>query len=91
MIAFQSMLVQAALEAGMKVSEDVEEDPKEYPDYPHFDVFSKTQLCRRMTSPGEHWGNAVVTVAQRVTINSSQGEECCYSEVTLEEVKEMMK
>ena len=57
MIAFPSMLVSAAEQAGMKVPDNPDDFNRE--DYKHFFVFCNAQLCRPM-SPGEHWDNAKV-------------------------------
>ena len=62
MLVFPSMLITAALAAGIKVpSEDFDEENLDSikEDYPHFVVFCHLQLNRRM-SPGEHWENAKI-------------------------------
>ncbi len=58
MLAFPSMLISAAKEAGMSVPDDPDSFTEE--DYPHFHVFCGVQLCRPMLSPGEHWENAKI-------------------------------
>jgi hypothetical protein len=56
MIAFPSMLVPAATDAGMKVPPDP--DSFDRLKFPHFQIFCNAQLVRAMTAPGEHWENA---------------------------------
>lgn len=57
MLAFPTMLVSAAEEAGIKVPPDPDDfDAKAFP---HFAVFCNAQLGRPM-SAGAHWGNAFV-------------------------------
>lgn len=57
MMAFPIMLVEAAERAGMPVPSDVDNfDPNEYP---HFHVFCRLQLGKRIRW-GEHWDNAKV-------------------------------
>lgn len=60
MLAYPSMLVPAAKAANMKVPHNPDRYKAE--NYPHFDVFCKLQLCRRM-QPTEHWENAKVIAA----------------------------
>lgn len=62
MLAFPGMIAGAAKEAGIKIPESPDEnfDPNEFP---HFFVFCKMQLERRMTGPNEHWENAKVIAA----------------------------
>jgi hypothetical protein len=57
MLAFPSMLVSAAENAGMTVPPDP--DVFDADAFPHFQVFCLTQLCRSC-EPGEHWDNAKV-------------------------------
>jgi hypothetical protein len=60
MIVFESMLVDAATEAGMKIPPD----PESYVpnDYPHFHVFCRVQMNRPVTW-GNHWNNARIIAA----------------------------
>lgn len=61
MMAFPSMIAQAAEEAGIKVPADPDGEyiPAEYP---HWHVFCLLQLGRRVRW-GEHWDNAKVIAA----------------------------
>lgn len=61
MIAFPSMLIEPAKTAGMKVPNDPDDYDAEY--FPHFDVFIKYQLGRRMPAPSSHWNNAKIIAA----------------------------
>lgn len=58
MLAFPSMLIDPARQAGIKVPENVEEYDRL--EFPHFWVFCQTQLGRHMSSPNQHWENAKV-------------------------------
>jgi len=60
MLAFPSMITQAASQAGMKVPDDPDNFVPD--DFPHFHVFCNCQLGQPM-SPGAHWENAKVIVA----------------------------
>ncbi len=61
MIAFPSLLVQPAEQAGIPVPEDIENyDPDEYP---YWNVFTIMQCGRRMPSPNAHWENAKIIAA----------------------------
>ena len=60
MLAFPSMLVAPAKDAGMKAPPDADNFPQE--EYPHFAYFCALQLCRRM-QPGEQWENAKIIAA----------------------------
>ena len=60
MLAFPSMIEEAARKAGMKVPDDLDEYPLR--DFPHWFVFCQAQLGRRC-EPGEHWENAKVVAA----------------------------
>ena len=62
MIIFAGMLEEAAKRAGIKVPPNPDKgyDPNTYP---HFSVFCSVQLCRPLTSWGEHWENAEVVAA----------------------------
>lgn len=60
MLAFPSMLLSAAEQAGMKTPELDENDEFDRNKFPHFAVFCAVQLCRPMISLGEHWDNAKV-------------------------------
>lgn len=62
MMAFPSMLINAAQQAGMKVPDLSASDDYAKDDFPHFHVFCTAQLARRM-QPGEHWENAKVVAA----------------------------
>jgi len=57
MFAFPSMLFSACDKAGIKHPKDA--DNYDADEYPHFHVFCKLQLGRRMQI-GEHWENAKV-------------------------------
>ncbi len=57
MMAFPGMLVGAAKKANMNVPDNPDDYDQEQ--FPHFDVFCKVQLGRRMV-PGEHWDNAEI-------------------------------
>ena len=62
MMAFPSMLLEPAAQAGMShptgdFDEENLDSIKE--EYPHFFIFCQLQLGRRM-EPGEHWENAKV-------------------------------
>lgn len=58
MLAFPSMLIDAAVKAGIDVPKNIKDyDPK---DYPHWEVFCNTQLGRRCPYAGVHWNNAKV-------------------------------
>lgn len=60
MLAFPSMILNAAEQAGMKTPELDNEDEFDRNEFPHFAVFCAVQLCRPMISLGEHWDNAKV-------------------------------
>jgi hypothetical protein len=61
MFIFPSMLIPAASAAGMKTPGDADNyDPTEYP---HFFVFCKLQLGKRMHNLGEHWEHAKIVAA----------------------------
>lgn len=64
MMAFPSMLLKAAQEAGMKTPplEDQNTEGFDPTEFPHFHVFCIVQLGRRMEL-GEHWENAKVVAA----------------------------
>lgn len=57
MMAFPSMLVDAAKKAKMSVPKDP--DSFDANKYPHFHVFCQVQLCRPIKW-GEHWENAEI-------------------------------
>lgn len=61
MLAFPSMIAEAATKAGIKVPEDPDSDFNRA-EFPHFIVFCTVQLARPIQW-GEHWDNAKV-VAQ---------------------------
>lgn len=58
MIAFASMLLAPAQEAGMKVPEDA--DDFDGAEYPHFQVYLNVQLGSSLPYPSAHWDNAQV-------------------------------
>lgn len=58
MMAFPSMLTEAAVQAGMKVPENPD-DEFDREQFPHFAVFCVLQLGRPINW-GEHWENAKV-------------------------------
>lgn len=60
MLAFPSMLLSAAEQAGMKTPELGDNDEFDMNEFPHFAVFCNAQLGRRMSDMGEHWGNAKI-------------------------------
>lgn len=57
MIAFPSMLTNAAAEVGMKIPEDPDDFVPD--EFPRFHLFCQTQLGKAM-SHGAHWENAKV-------------------------------
>lgn len=61
MMAFPSMLLGSATEAGMKIPPNADDFDVE--EYPHFNVFCIVQLGRRMNSLAEHWDNAKIIAA----------------------------
>lgn len=56
MIAIPWLLASVAEQSGIKVPENIDEFEAE--DYPHYFVFSRAQLGRRMPRPDSHWKNA---------------------------------
>ncbi len=58
MLAFPSMLVKPAEEAGIKTPEDP--DNFDAVEFPHFQVFCHMQLGQPMPDPSAHWENAKV-------------------------------
>ncbi len=58
MMAYPSMLVEAAIKAGMEVPLNPDERFDEIK-FPHFHLFCETQLGRKIRW-GEHWENAKV-------------------------------
>ena len=62
MIAFPSMLLKAAEDAGIKVPDLSMSKNDEFDNniYPHFAVFCNAQLCRRMSNLAQHWENAKI-------------------------------
>ena len=58
MLALADMLVPAALEAGIKVPDDVKNYDKE--EYVHFFVYTAIQLGQALPHPTAHWNNAHV-------------------------------
>ena len=56
MIAYPRMLVEAAVQAGMKVPENPDHFDKW--EFSHFEVFIKAQIGKKTNYPGEHWDNA---------------------------------
>lgn len=66
MIAFPSMLLNPAREAGMKTPDDVPNEDLSNVDkeqYDHFYVYCCMQLGAPMPSPSSHWDNAKVIAA----------------------------
>lgn len=57
MMAFPSMLVDAATKAGMKIPPDPDNFKPE--EFPHFHVYCNVQLGRAITW-GNHWNNAEI-------------------------------
>jgi hypothetical protein len=64
MIAFPSMLCDAAENAGMAVPPDPENFDRE--EYPHFWIFCALQLARSTPYHGVHWDNAKVIAGLEV-------------------------
>ena len=62
MLAFGSMLLGPAKEAGMKIPEDFDDENIEAikESHVHFYIFCLLQLAKRMHSPTEHWENAKI-------------------------------
>lgn len=61
MIAFPSLLVEPARQAGISVPEDVDNyNPMEYK---RWHLYMIVQLGASMPSPGSHWNNARVIAA----------------------------
>ncbi len=60
MIVFETMLVPAATQAGIKVPPNL--DDFKFEEFPHWVVFCNTQLARPMRH-GEHWENAKTIAA----------------------------
>lgn len=58
MMAFPEMIVGAAIQAGIKVPEDLSEYDKQ--EYPHWNVYCMAQLGHRIPRCGCHWDNAKV-------------------------------
>jgi hypothetical protein len=58
MLVFPSMLIPAAIAAGIKVPKDV--DNFDSNEFPYFSVFCTIQLCRPMHVLSEHWDNAKI-------------------------------
>jgi len=58
MLAYPTMLVEPAKKAGIKVPEDA--DNFDLSEYPHFFVFCRMQLGRRMPTAYSHWENAKI-------------------------------
>lgn len=63
MIAFPSMLEQAATDAGIPVPPNSDTDDYDLEAFPRFYLFCVAQLGRPMVSPGAHWENAKVIAA----------------------------
>lgn len=59
MIAYPSLLVPAAVQAGMSVPADPDADFNKE-EFPHFWVFRQIQCGAPMPSPDAHWENAKV-------------------------------
>jgi len=66
MLAFPSMLLEAAKQAGIKTppdfggQNDVDFDEWDETKYPHWTAFCNVQLCRPVAYHGEHWDNAKI-------------------------------
>lgn len=61
MLAFPSMLLSPAEEAGMKIPLDFDDDIKSIKEtHVHFYIFCLLQLGKKMHSPTEHWDNAKI-------------------------------
>lgn len=76
MMAFPSMIEDAAREAGMKIPDDVEAefDPNEFP---HWHVYCNLQLGRAVTW-GNHWENAkIVANAPEDKIRTMTEDDFC--------------
>ena len=58
MVAFPTMLVAPAKDAGIEVPDDLDNYDKEL--YPHFFVFCVVQLGRPMPHPSAHFDNAKI-------------------------------
>lgn len=63
MIAFPSMLVQVAQDAGMKVPDDPNAFEEHRDECPHFFCFCVLQLARSVVYHGEHFDNAKIIAA----------------------------
>lgn len=61
MIAIADALVPAAVDAGIKVPDDLDNYVKE--DFPHWFIFTTLQLGQAMPRPGVHWHNAEIIAA----------------------------
>ena len=61
MLAFPTMITQAAADAGIAVPADP--DHFETEEFPRFYLFCCAQLGRPMQDPGAHWANAKVIAA----------------------------
>lgn len=61
MIAFPSMLVNPAKQAGIAVPPDP--DNYEPEEFKHFHFFCTAQLGQSMPTPSAHWENAVIIAA----------------------------
>lgn len=61
MLAFESLIAQAATDAGMKTPPgELLDEEWSAEEYPHFRVFCNIQLGREMSRPNQHWDNAKV-------------------------------
>ena len=61
MIGFEEMLVEPAVQAGIKIPDDpYKYDPEEFP---HWTVFCNWQLGRSLPSPDSHFRNAQIIAA----------------------------
>jgi hypothetical protein len=65
MIAFASLLVPPAEQAGIKIPDVVSDDNLTYDpkDYPHWHIFCNAQLGTPMPSADAHWNNAHVVAS----------------------------
>lgn len=74
MIAFPSMLVQAAVLANISIPPYL--DKYEMSEFPHWHTFCVMQLCRPTRYAGEHWDNAkiIASIPADKVLKTSLGE-----------------
>lgn len=64
MICLPSMLVEPAIQGGIKVPEDLDDDMDiDGEEFPHFVVYLNVQLGSPMPSATSHWNNAKIVGA----------------------------